>query len=142
MPAGYAYEALTISNEVHQLPLPPAAKGQRDYAKILREITDFIGKDCADKKKLPPLFTDVKQVDEVKSYITQFCQDADIDPERYRIYPLSQLLFVLKKEACQFGLDETLTGFPSIHIAQDIINRDPYDFLIEFACDVSIIYLL
>jgi hypothetical protein len=43
IPLGYNYEAATHSRETHKIPLPPEEfGGERDYAKILFDIKQFL----------------------------------------------------------------------------------------------------
>lgn len=105
--------------------------GESDYDTVLGEIVKFFG----NTPTFPPIFTNVPQIPMIKSIFEQLCSEkADLD--NFKIYPLFQLLFMLKREAASYGIDEN-QGFASIHIAQSMIDRDQYDYQREIACNVS-----
>lgn len=85
---------------------------------------------------MQPLFTSANHIPVIKSFFEQFCMLDNIDPNTYKVYPLNQLFFVLKQEACKYGMDLD-KGFDSIHVAQAILDRDQYDFREGLACAVS-----
>lgn len=105
--------------------------GEQNYDTIIGDIVQFFG----NLETFPPFFTNINQMEMVQSVIAQLCQD-DIYFSNFKIYPLHQLFFTLKREAISYGLDED-KGFASIHIAQAMIDRDQYDYNKDIACNVS-----
>lgn len=82
------------------------------------------------------MFTNTDQVPVLKSIIEQLCQNSYEDPKNFRVYPITQLLFVWKQETSKFALNEG-GAFYSVHIAQSMIDRDQYDYRENLACTVS-----
>lgn len=132
LPLGLSFAARHHSEESHQLPLPPNAIGETNYSRLLKEMVMFIADDGAEE--LPPLFTRRAEVPIVKSIIAQFCADAKEDESLFRVYPLEELFFVLKKAAAKQGqdLDE---GFASIHVAHSYLDRDQYECQSGISCE-------
>lgn len=151
LPAGYAFEAQEHSQKMHGIEPPPRAVGESDYARIMHDLVEFIGGgddggvdndgDAAAggdgrRRRLPPLFTDVRQLEAVRSTVEQLCRAAGRQ-DTVRVYPLVQLFYVLKREALRYALDEPDAGFQSEHVAQAMLDRDRYDLRDEIACQVS-----
>lgn len=134
LPSGYAFEAVNRSKNVHRLPPPPKAFGEKNYSNILQNILNFCGVNSS--SSLPPMFTDTDQIPAIKSIIDQLCKDTDEDPLNFRIYPIAQLFFVLKGETCKYTIEGT-GAFYSVHIAQTMLDRDQYDYRANIACTVS-----
>lgn len=135
MPLGYLFEAKDYSEKTHRLPIPPSAKGERNYKAILNEIDNFMG----NRSKLAPLFTLRDQIPIITSFISQFCGFCDVDPDRYPVYPLHQIFYDVKEEAVKNSINGN--SFRSIHIAENLLNRDNFAYLPNTACNVSVILI-
>lgn len=81
LPLGFQYDAKSWSEESHRLPIPPNAKGEKNYALILHEINKFMG----NARQLPPLFTAKEDIPMIESFIQEFCALSDENPSRYRV---------------------------------------------------------
>lgn len=127
---GFRNDAKNWSEKCHQLPFPPDAKGERNYALILQQINNFMGHES----QLPPLFTTKNDIPIIESLIRQFCATTDEDPNRYRVYPIHQLFFEIKEEAVRNSINGT--SFRSIFVAEAQLNRFP-EFYRNIACNVS-----
>lgn len=128
---GYSREAKELSDTTHRLPIPPAAKGERNYKVILNEIDAFMGS----RSELAPLFTIRDQIPIITSFINQFCSFANVDANRYTVYPLHQIFYDIKEEAVKNSISGQ--SLKSIHIAEALLNRDNYAYQSNMACNVS-----
>ena len=135
IPTGYAYEVRHNSSTSHLLKGPPDALGESDFKKIFQDMIEFCGN--PPKDDFPPLFTHKNQIDMIESFQNQFCKDQILP---YRIYPLGELFFQLKRATAQTR--DGQISFTSIHIAEAHIDRDTYDFRKGIACTVSPCFVL
>lgn len=121
---GYRFDAIHLSNETHQLPIPPNAKGEKNYASVLGEIDKFTGK----ASELITLFTLEQNMPMIESIIHEFCLAANCTTCRYDILSVNQLFFDLKNRA------SVASRFKSI---DDATNREKFMYLNQIACQVS-----
>uniref|UniRef100_A0A182Q4Y0 HMG box domain-containing protein n=1 Tax=Anopheles farauti TaxID=69004 RepID=A0A182Q4Y0_9DIPT len=128
LPLGMAFEAQNHADEDHQLPIPPNAMGETDYDKIATALLSFLLQDG----KMPLLFTDRDDVGKVENMLIDIL---GVNAEGMRLYvcPIAELFFQLKKRAQQNLLEQS--GFPSVHIAQQIITKDVYDYTKGISCE-------
>lgn len=133
---GYNFTAIELSETTHQLPLPPNAKGQRDYAAIQQQITKFIGNAQTSKQGFIPLFTLAVNVPMIESICEVFV-GSDPNYHRYKVLPIDQLLFNLKARTERKSGPE-VTQFRNIDDATSELNREKYKFMSAIACEVSI----
>lgn len=126
---GFQYTAKSHSDDTHRLPIPPNAKGEKNYQSILKQIHKFMG-----KNELAPLFTLKENIPMIKSFLHQFCEMSE-EESRHRVYPLHELFFVIKEEAAKNSVEGE--AFQSIHIPDAHLNRDQYIYLRDTACNVS-----
>uniref|UniRef100_A0A182NCG6 HMG box domain-containing protein n=1 Tax=Anopheles dirus TaxID=7168 RepID=A0A182NCG6_9DIPT len=128
LPLGMAFEAQLHSDEDHQLPIPPNAMGESDFDKIAMTLLAFLLQDG----EMPLLFTDHDDVAKVESMLLDVLEER---AEGMRLYvcPLAELFFQLKKRGQQDLLERST--FPSVHIAQQIITRDVYDYTKGISCE-------
>ncbi len=134
IPLGYQYDAKENSDSSHRLPIPPKAKGERNYQHIFDEIKKFLG------KPTPIMFTARDNIPMIKSFIEQFVGDDESpDNGHFRVYPLHQVFFEIKEEAVRSSVNGV--SFKSIHIAEQHLSRDDYAYFTNTACAVRLIKL-
>lgn len=138
LPTGYAFEAKYRSDTTHRLPPPPFAIGLTDYAQLLMEIAQFLTDEHS--LKFPPLFTFPDQVQPLRTFLRKICEDNYENPDTFLVYPLTQLFFVLKREAASHNDDNDpeMMAFPSVHIAQLQFEHDPFEYRNDLACQFHV----
>lgn len=123
---------MSLSNETHKLPIPPNAKGEKNFASIIEKINNFLGTSM----DLTPLFTLEENIPMIDSIIQELCSADKSGNHRYEILPLNQLFFDLKGQIAIRSIDGTL-GFKSIDEATHQLNQDKYIYFQQIACQVS-----
>lgn len=134
LPLGMKYEAKKFSEETHNLPPPPNAQGEISMSYIYKKIHHF----CYDfeKNEVRPVFTvdnHIPIVDEILKYMASEAGD-DI-PEIVDVLSLRDVFFNLKNATWNYGGCVT-EDFPTIHIAQKHIDRDPYEYNSGIGCEL------
>lgn len=122
---------MSLSYETHQLPVPPKAKGETNFARVLEGINQFIGS----AEKFVPLFTLEENIPMIESLIQKFCSTAKENDIRYEILPVNQLFFDLKNGG-RPDIDGT-SRFRSIDDATNQLYEDRFMYLNQIACQVS-----
>ncbi|KAJ9575906.1 hypothetical protein L9F63_007218 [Diploptera punctata] len=130
IPLGYKYEAVSLSKETHQIPVPPDEfGGETDYYKVFTNVKRFVmGKKG---KYLFPYYTRQDSVDAVKSVLSKLQEDFSEKIE-FRIYPLTTLFFELRN-ACVSVQDGQ--GFPAYSLAERELDRDVFNFTRGISCE-------
>uniref|UniRef100_A0A182KB73 Maelstrom domain-containing protein n=1 Tax=Anopheles christyi TaxID=43041 RepID=A0A182KB73_9DIPT len=128
LPIGMAYEAQQHAEEDHQLPIPPNAMGETDFGDVAMKLFTFLLQD----DELPLLFTDQKDVLVVENMLELILRE-HLDEMELNVCPLAELFFRLKQSVEQYMMDQTT--FPSVHIAQQIITKDVYDYTKGISCE-------
>lgn len=136
IPIGYSFDAVNESNKTHQLPVPPNAKGDTNYALIMERINEFIG----NMAEFIPLFTTEENIPMIESLIEEFSIAANINGNMYKILPLDQLYFDLKEQTAIRSIEGT-RGFTCVGEATDQLNLDKYMYFKNIGCQVSQIVL-
>ncbi|XP_055593341.1 protein maelstrom homolog [Uranotaenia lowii] len=132
LPLGLAYESSIISEESHQLPIPPNAFGESDFSIILEKLVAFIDYDKKPFKRGFPLFVDAKEVKMAQSILDQFCEDTK-KTYNFLICPLNEFFFRLKRATEKYGMD--ICAFPAKTIADILLKKDPYEYTSGIACN-------
>ncbi|XP_053672443.1 protein maelstrom homolog [Anopheles nili] len=128
LPLGMALEAQTHSDEDHQLPNPPNAMGEKDFDEIAMKLLSFLLKG----ESMPLLFTNQDEVAGVENMLCDIL-DQHMEGSSLIVCRVSHLFFQLKQNAEKYMMSHV--NFPSEHMAQQIITRDPYDFTKGISCD-------
>ncbi|XP_065084893.1 protein maelstrom homolog [Ochlerotatus camptorhynchus] len=131
LPLGLALEATQLSEETHELPIPPNAMGETDLDNVLQKILNFTDYKNNTQKQFP-VITDEKQVPVVESILEQCDEDSKID-YRFLVIPLGEFFFHLKRATEKYGLD--ICTFPSKTIADILLKKDTYEYTSGIACD-------
>lgn len=129
LPLGMAYDAKQHSETDHQLPIPPDAKGEKDNDEIILKMFSFLSQ----QEKMPPLFTETNDIKMVENILKGILNQGSMDENTLLVCPLSELFYQLKRATESFGLD--IKTFPSVHIAQAIIQKDVYEYTKDISCD-------
>uniref|UniRef100_A0A182PRJ3 HMG box domain-containing protein n=1 Tax=Anopheles epiroticus TaxID=199890 RepID=A0A182PRJ3_9DIPT len=131
LPLGMAYEAKKHAEDNHQLPIPPNAMGESDFGEVMMKLVTFLLKDDT-SNELPLLYTDQDDVPKVENMLEVIFGD-QLDDMEVNVCPLAELFFRLKQSVELFMMDQTT--FPSVHIAQQIILKDVYDYTKGISCE-------
>lgn len=129
LPLGFSYDAKVHSESDHQLPIPPDAMGEKDNDEIVLRLFNFLSQG----EKMPPLFTETTEIKMVENILKGILTQANMDENTLLVCPLSELFYQLKRATESFGMD--IKTFPSVHIAQAIIQKDVYEYTNGIACD-------
>lgn len=129
LPLGMAYDAKQHSESDHQLPIPPDAKGEKDNDEIILKLFSFLSQ----QEKMPPLFTETNDIRMVENILKGILNQGSMDENTLLVCPLSELFYQLKRATESFGLD--IKTFPSVHIAQAIIQKDVYEYTKDISCE-------
>jgi len=116
IPVGYKYKCIQSSRVTHNL-TPDFEYYQTDYGKILESLVRFLG----GGDDFPPLYVMPDHMD-AADCITQFIIDKSKSNKTLRIFSLSKLL-------------QQLGHYPSIHIAQALMEEDRYSHHAGLGCD-------
>lgn len=130
LPLGMAYDAKQHSESDHQLSIPPDAIGEKDNDEIILKLFSFLSQ----QEKMPPLFTETNDMRMVENILKGIMNQGSMDANTLLVCPLSELFYQLKRATESFGLD--IKTFPSVHIAQAIIQKDVYEYTKDISCDV------
>lgn len=130
LPLGMAYDAKQHSESDHQLPIPPDAMGEKDNDEIILKLFSFLSQ----QEKMPPLFTETNDIKMVENILKGILNQGAMDDTTLLVCPMSELFYQLKRATESFGLD--IKTFPSVHIAQAIIQKDVYEYTKDISCDV------
>lgn len=126
---GYRFEATDLANKTHQLPIPPNAKGVKDFALLLDMINEFI----ASEDEFVPLFTMDENIPMIESIMQLFCLAGNHCNRRFNILSINELFFEMKNRS---NVDGT-SRFQSIDDATTWLNREKFVYLNQIACQVS-----
>ncbi|XP_058446771.1 protein maelstrom homolog isoform X2 [Malaya genurostris] len=129
LPLGMAYDAKVHSEGDHQLPIPPDAKGEKDNDEIILKLFSFLSQ----QEKMPPLFTETTEIRMVENILKGILNQGAMDENTLLVCPMSELFFHLKRATESFGMD--IKTFPSVHIAQAIIQKDVYEYTKDISCE-------
>ncbi|KXJ78325.1 hypothetical protein RP20_CCG004898 [Aedes albopictus] len=129
LPLGMAYDAKQHSESDHQLPIPPDAKGEKDNDEIILKLFSFLSQ----QEKMPPLFTETNDIRMVENILKGILNQGSMDENTLLVCPLSELFYQLKRATESFGMD--IKTFPSVHIAQAIIQKDVYEYTKDISCE-------
>lgn len=134
IPLGYRFEAFDLANKTHQLPIPPNAKGVKDFALVLDIINEFV----ASEEEFVPLFTLDENIPMIESIMQQFCLAGNHSNRRFNILSINQLFFEIKNGSSVNGSSSDGTSrFKSIDDATTWLNREKFVYLNQIACQVS-----
>lgn len=129
LPLGFSYDAKVHSESDHGLPIPPDAMGEKDNDEIVLRLFNFLSQG----EKMPPLFTETTEIKMVENILKGILTQANMDENTLLVCPLSELFYQLKRATESFGMD--IKTFPSVHIAQAIIQKDVYEYTKDISCD-------
>lgn len=129
LPLGMAYDAKQHSESDHQLPIPPDAKGEKDNDEIILKMFSFLSQ----QEKMPPLFTETNDIRMVENILKGILNQGSMDENTLLVCPLSEMFYQLKRATESFGMD--IKTFPSVHIAQAIIQKDVYEYTKDISCE-------
>ncbi|XP_058824863.1 protein maelstrom homolog isoform X1 [Topomyia yanbarensis] len=129
LPLGMAYDAKIHSESDHQLPIPPDAMGEKDNDEIILKLFSFLSQ----QEKMPPLFTETTEIRMVENILKGILNQGSMDENTLLVCPMSELFFHLKRATESFGMD--IKTFPSVHIAQAIIQKDVYEYTKDISCE-------
>lgn len=129
LPLGFSYDAKVHSESDHQLPIPPDAMGEKDNDEIVLRLFNFL----SSGEKMPPLFTETTEIKMVENILKGILTQANMDENTLLVCPLSEMFYQLKRATESFGMD--IKTFPSVHIAQAIIQKDVYEYTKDISCD-------
>lgn len=130
LPLGMAYDAKQHSESDHQLPIPPDAMGEKDNDEIILKMFSFLSQG----EKMPPLFTETNDIRMVENILKGILNQGAMDENTLLVCPLSELFYQLKRATESFGMD--IKTFPSVHIAQAIIQKDVYEYTKDISCEI------
>ena len=97
LPLGTAFEAKNLSESTHMLPQPPDALGDPQFSYI-NAILKFLG----NGKKLPPVFTDTKEIAMVENILSNW---EELKGREIMVCSTGELLFRLKEKSRKFDLE-------------------------------------
>lgn len=130
---GQGSDALLHSSTTHDLPLPPNALGEKNMAKLYRNIVDYLSK-CQGKGKTLVVFTPAENITMVKSCFRYLeCDDDSRDGgEKIQVFDIQYLLFILKKEVMNVAdlNDEKINKFAT----DAFFKKDFFEFTAGIAC--------
>ncbi|KAI8033192.1 protein maelstrom [Drosophila gunungcola] len=130
---GQGSDAKHHSSTTHNLPLPPNALGEKNMAKLYRNIVGYLAK-CQGDQLI--VFTPSENITMVKSCFQYLaCEDEDDardGGQRIQVFDIQYLLFILKKEVLDIaGLpDESINKF----VTDAFFTKDFFEFTPEIAC--------
>lgn len=113
LPLGLAHEAMTYSEQTHELPTPPNAMGETDFDALLQKILSFTDYNNKAFKKLP-IMTDAKEVPIIESLLSQLNEEVKLEYQ-FLVIPLGEFFFHLKRATEKYGLD--ICTFPTKTVA-------------------------
>jgi len=116
IPVGYKYKCIQSSRVTHNL-TPDFEYYQTDYGKIMESLLRFLG----GGDELPPLYVMPDHMD-TADCITQFITDKSKSKNTLKVFSLSKLL-------------QELGRYPSIHVAQALMEEDRYSHHAGLGCD-------
>ena len=116
IPVGYKYRCIQSSRVTHNL-TPDFEHYQTDYKKIIDSLIRFLGGGV----DLPPLYVMPDHMD-TADCITQFIMDRSMSETKLKVSSVSKLL-------------QELGHYPSIHIAQALMEEDRYSHHAGLGCD-------
>jgi len=116
IPVGYKYKCIQSSRVTHNL-TPDFEYYQTDYGKIMESLVRFLG----GGDELPPLYVMPDHMD-TADCITQFITDKSKSKNTLKVFSLSKLL-------------QELGRYPSIHVAQALMEEDRYSHHAGLGCD-------
>lgn len=131
LPLGLAHEAMTYSDQTHELPTPPNAMGETDFYAVLQKILNFTDYNSKAFKKLP-IMTDAKEVQVIESFLSQLNDDVKVEYQ-FLVIPLGEFFFHLKRATEKYGLD--ICTFPTKTVADILLKKDAYEYTSGIACD-------
>lgn len=131
LPLGLAHEALTYSEQTHELPTPPNAMGETDFYTVLQKILSFTDYNSKPHKKLA-IMTDAKEVPVIESLLSQLNDDVKLEYQ-FLVIPLGEFFFHLKRATEKYGLD--ICTFPTKTVADILLKKDAYEYTSGIACD-------
>ncbi|EDV52785.1 protein maelstrom [Drosophila erecta] len=130
---GQGSDALHHSSTTHDLPLPPNALGEKNMAKLYRNIIDYLTK-CQGGDKPLIVFTPAENIAMVKSCFRYLeCEDDSKDGGRtIQVFDIEYLLFILKKEVMDVAdlNDEKINKF----VTDAFFKKDFFEFTAGIAC--------
>lgn len=133
LPTGMAYEAKLHSENWHKLTPPPNALGEILFSNVFREIHEFAFD--YDKNQVHTLYTSPDHIPIAESILNTFAVEADESMDTFSICSITELFFHLKSSTAKLG--EKMNIFPSIHIAQAMLDKDSYQYFEGLACEVN-----
>ncbi|XP_017084236.1 protein maelstrom isoform X2 [Drosophila eugracilis] len=129
---GQGSDAQHHSSTTHNLPLPPNALGEKDMAKLYRNIVDYLTKNLEDKPLI--VFTPSENIAMVQSCFRYLsCEDDGYGDEgqSIQVLDIQYLLFILKKEVMD------VSGLPNDNINKFVTDaffkKDFFEFTPEIA---------
>ncbi|XP_016959605.1 protein maelstrom [Drosophila biarmipes] len=130
---GQSSDAQQHSATTHNLPLPPNALGERNMAKLHRNIVDYLKKCQGDKPLI--VFTHVDDISMVKScfrYLACEDEDDEVGRQKIEVFDILYLMFILKKEVMDVAdlHDENVTQY----VTDAFFNREFFEFTSQIAC--------
>lgn len=131
LPLGMAFEAKNHSEDTHKLPIPPEALGETNYGRIYDNLYSFIYDD--ELNAVRPVFTRDSDVIMVKSILNILAVEADKPLDLIDVFPIHEFFYELKKATARLG--QTMSAFPSNHLAKACLERDAYEFHSSLACE-------
>ncbi|EDW95553.2 protein maelstrom [Drosophila yakuba] len=130
---GQGSDALHHSSTTHDLPLPPNALGEKNMAKLYRNIVCYLTK-CQGADKPLIVFTPTENIAMVNSCFRYLeCEDDSGDGGRkIQVFDIQYLLFILKKAVMDVaGLnDEKINKF----VTDAFFKKDFFEFTSGIAC--------
>ena len=144
LPLGSSADALEKSEATHKYPLPPKAKGEKDYLEVLKSIVTFLHP----MDKLPIIFGEGNTRDNKKPLEDTcrildkifYASGEDDVMKDLQIYPIDELFFILNKRTTANNnrfRDDKKEPLPSISYAASNL-KSTVDIAFGFvskACD-------
>ncbi|XP_035919630.1 protein maelstrom homolog [Anopheles stephensi] len=133
LPYGCALQAEQHGADTHSLPLPPYALGETDLNGVAARLASFLepGGD-ADGNRLPMLFTATDGVPVVESTLRRLLRERIGNRPLY-VTTVPQLFYRVKLAVERHMMSMTL--FPSLVAAQQIIDTDTFAFTSGISCE-------
>lgn len=128
LPLGHAFAAKDHSERTHMLQPPPNAIGDTDYAEILETAIEFliVNSNCGKGDKLPLLvMEDERKMTE--DILSQFCNAANVEFERFELLPLTYFFQRLRDTCELYYMFKTEFTF-SYAVASRHMDRDVYQY--------------
>lgn len=137
LPLGTSNDAQEHSTKTHRLPIPPGAKVERCFDKILDKILDFLDEKQT-RMEFPVFFTNSDEIKETKMILDKISRECEELELNIQVYPIENLFYPLKRYTTQ--LKNELNGtndkhFPSIYVAKEMIYRDKYRYSLNLGCN-------